>query len=237
MAKFSNVLKSRVANNKDEDDGAIDYSAEFALYDRDDRYRFIAREQHEYDLIDDSPISDVLYDNLDDMPLLDDERDYYASFEADRIDRKISAYRESQTIGLPVRLNQEDIEEPRVIFKGKIKYKSLLNLDIPTPTPRLALEKLLQQKDDEIIIDRPIAREIVKGVKFDFDVIDDITSNDEQYKKPITTVGIVKRYVVSKTRSYLIRNALLKLGYDALETKDGIVLLVANRFMPMEVVD
>ena len=237
MSKLSNVLKSRVANNKDEDEGAIDYSAEFALYDRDDRYRFIAREQHEYDLIDDSPISEVLYESLDDMPVLDDTKDYYANFEADRADRKISAYRESQTIGLPVKLNKDDRGEPMVVFKGKIKYKNLLKLDIPTPTPRLALEKLLQQKDDEIIIDRPIAREIVKGVKFDFDVIDDITINDDQYKNPITTVGIVKRYVVSKTRSYLIRNALLKLGYDALETTDGIVLLVANRFMPMEVVD
>ena len=237
MSRFSNVLRQRVANNIEEDTGAIDYSTEIALYDSDDRYRFIAREQHEYDLIDADPISDALYLDMDDMPLLDDERDYYASFEADRMDRKISAYRESQTIGLPVKLNKEDLVEPRVIFKGKIKYMNLLKLDIPAPTPRLALEKLLQQKDEDIIIDKPIAREIVKGVKFDFDVIDDITQNDEQYKNPITTVGIVKRYVVSKTRSYLVRNALLKLSYDALETKDGIVLLVANRFMPMEVLD
>ena len=112
---------------------------------------------------------------------------------------------------------------------GKIKFKNVLKLNIDNATPDLVQAELNKNIDSLIKIeDKILGKEIIKAANDNLAIRDDVLNND-----PDRTPE--KEAVIAKSKSFLVRHQLLKLGYDAIETKEGYVLLRENQFLPTEI--
>ena len=80
----------------------------------------------------------------------------------------------------------------------------------------------------DIIIDKKLGEEIIKSKRNDLDATFDKQSND--------TMTPAKLTILQRSRSFYIRDELLKLGYDAIKTKEGYTLLRHHQFLPTELV-
>ena len=119
----------------------------------DPDYRYFYREIGEWELEDNDPIE--LYTDSKDFPELDIKKDFYIGLASNTINAKLNSINKSTEIGLKVFEDKGDVLDT-VAFKGKIKFKKLLELDIPSPTPLGIQNELEKMSSKDIIIDKKL---------------------------------------------------------------------------------
>jgi len=187
-----------------------------------DVYKFLTRDQNEYGTTDTTPIALHTEDTL---PTLDIKDTFYIDLKGFTVADKLEAYRKSDTIGVPVYK-----AKGRGNVAGKIKFHKLLELDIDNTELETVQESITKNKNDIIYTDDFIANEIIKETNYQLTLRDDVLADD-----PDKTVA--KEKLITKSKSFLIKNEILKLGYDAIKTKEGYTLLRENQFLPTEILD
>ncbi len=187
-----------------------------------DVYKFLTRDQNEYGTTDTTPIALHTEDTL---PTLDIKDTFYIDLKGFTVADKLEAYRKSDTIGVPVYK-----AKGRGNVAGKIKFHKLLELDIDNTELETVQESINKNKDDIIYTDDFIANEIIKETNYQLTLRDDVLNDD-----PDRTAN--KEKLITKSKSFLIKNEILKLGYDAIKTKEGYTLLRENQFLATEILD
>ena len=188
----------------------------------DEVYSFLTRDEDEY-VSDDSKLISLYKEK--DLPSLDIKDTFYIDLKDFTVSSKLDAYRKSDTIGVPVYKARG-----RGNVAGKIKFNKLLKLDIDNADIDSVQESITKNKDDIIYTDDFIANEIIKETNYQLTLRDDVLADDPN-------VTPAKENLIKKSKSFLVRNEILKLGYDAIETKEGYTLLRENQFLPTEIID
>ena len=189
---------------------------------QEDVYSFLTRDENEYDSDDTTPIALHTEDTL---PSLDIKDTFYIDLKGFTVADKLDAYRKSDTIGVPVYK-----AKGRGNVAGKIKFNKLLDLDVANAEIEAVQESITKNKDDIIYTEDFIANEIIKETNYQLTLRDDVLADDPN-KTP------AKENLIKKSKSFLVRNEILKLGYDAIKTKEGYTLLRENQFLPTEILD
>ena len=199
-----------------------------SIKETDEAYVYITKDEDAYNVqLNKNPI-DVYAE--EELPKLEVKDTYYTGFKGNTVSDRLNSVRQSSTIGLPV---TKDKTKARggVKASGKIKFKNVLKLDIDSVTPDSVQAEINKNIDSIIKIeDKVLAKEIVKATNDNLAIRDDIFNNDPN-KTP------EKKRVVERSKSFLVRQQLLKLSYDALETKEGYTLLRENQFLPTEIME
>tara|TARA_R100001443_G_scaffold115196_2_gene132419 strand:+ start:5740 stop:10797 length:5058 start_codon:yes stop_codon:yes gene_type:complete len=188
----------------------------------DEVYSFLTRDEDEY-VSDDSKLISLYKEK--DLPSLDIKDTFYIDLKDFTVSSKLDAYRKSDVIGVPVYKGKG-----RGNVAGKIKFNKLLKLDIDNADIDSVQESITKNKDDIIYTDDFIANEIIKETNYQLTLRDDVLKDDPN-------VTSAKENLIKKSKSFLVRNEILKLGYDAIETKEGYTLLRENQFLPTEIID
>ena len=212
----------------EEERGAFAEGGKASIKETDEAYAYITKDEDAYNIqLNKNPI-DVYTE--EELPELEVKDTYYTGFKGNTVSDRLNSVRQSSTIGLPV---TKDKTKARggVKASGKIKFKNVLKLDIDSVTPDSVQAEINKNIDSIIKIeDKVLAKEIVKATNDNLAIRDDIFNNDPN-KTP------EKKRVVERSKSFLVRHQLLKLGYDALKTKEGYTLLRENQFLPTEIID
>ena len=188
---------------------------------KDETYIFLTRDENEYETDDNSPIS--LYKE-NDLPDLDIKDTFYIDLKGFTVADKLNAYRQSATIGVPVYRGKG-----KGNVAGKIKFHKVLELDIENATIETVQQSINKNKDKIIYTDEVIAKEIIKETDYQLTLRDDVLRDDPDKTQD-------KINMLQKSKSFLVRNEILKLGYDAIKTKEGYTLLRENQFLPTDII-
>ena len=212
----------------EEERGAFAEGGKASIKETDEAYVYITKDEDAYNVqLNKNPI-DVYAE--EELPKLEVKDTYYTGFKGNTVSDRLNSVRQSSTIGLSV---TKDKTKARggVKASGKIKFKNVLKLDIDSVTPDNVQAEINKNIDSIIKIeDKVLAKEIVKATNDNLAIRDDIFNNDPN-KTP------EKKRVVERSKSFLVRQQLLKLSYDALETKEGYTLLRENQFLPTEIME
>jgi len=212
----------------EEERGAFAEGGKVSIKETDEAYAYITKDEDAYNIqLNKNPI-DVYTE--EELPELEVKDTYYTGFKGNTVSDRLNSVRQSSTIGLPV---TKDKTKARGGVKalGKIKFKNVLKLDIDSVTPDSVQAEINKNIDSIIKIeDKVLAKEIVKSTNDNLAIRDDIFNNDPN-KTP------EKKRVVERSKSFLVRQQLLKLSYDALKTKEGYTLLRENQFLPTEIME
>ena len=188
-------------------------------------YNYLTKDEDTYNIVlNKNPISIYTEDDLSD---LDIKETYYTGFKGNTVSDRLNAVRQSSTIGLPVTTNKNKAKGA-LLAKGKIKFHNVLKLDIDSATPEAVQEELNKNMDSLIKIDKVLGKEIIKATNDNLQLRDDVLNDDP-------TKTSEKEDVIARSKSFLVRHELLKLGYDAIKTKEGYTLLRENQFLPTEI--
>ena len=212
----------------EEERGAFATGGKVSIKDTDQMYGYLTKDEDEYNVvIDKDPIR--VY-TKEDFPDLHIKETYYTGFKGNTVSDRLNSVRHSSTIGLPVTTNKKKARGV-VQAAGKIKFNNVLKLNIDTATPDAVQAELNKNMDSLIKIeDKILGKEIIKAANDNLAIRDDVFNND-----PDQTLE--KETVIAKSKSFLVRHQLLKLGYDAIETKEGYTLLRENQFLPTDIID
>ena len=191
----------------------------------DPDYRYFYREIGDWELEDNDPIE--LYTDSKDFPDLDIKKDFYIGLASNTINAKLNSINKSTEIGLKVFEDKGDVLNT-VPLRGKIKFKKLLELDIDSSRPLDIQDALEDMASKDILIDKKLGEEIIKSKRNDLDATVDKQENDRMTP--------AKLKILQRSRSFYVRDELLKLGYDAIKTNEGYTLLRHNQFLPTEIV-
>ena len=212
----------------EEERGAFAKGGKVSITDTDEMYGYLTKDEDEYNVIlDKNPISIYSEETLPDLDIKDT---YYTGFKGKTVSDKLNSVRQSTTIGLPVTKNKKKAKGVMRVA-GKIKFKNVLKLNIDRATPDLVQAELNKNMDSLIKIeDKILGKEIIKAANDNLAIRDAVLNKD-----PARTLE--KEAVIAKNKSFLVRHQLLKLGYDAIETKEGYTLLRENQFLPTEIME
>jgi hypothetical protein len=212
----------------EEERGAFAEGGKVSITDTDEMYGYLTKDEDEYNVfIDKRPISIYTEETL---PDLDIKETYYTGFKGNTVSDRLNSVRQSSTIGLPV---TTDKKKARGVVRvaGKIKFGNVLKLNIDSATPEAVQAELNKNMDSLIKIeDKILGKEIIKAANDNLAIRDDVLNND-----PDRTPE--KEAVIAKSKSFLVRHQLLKLGYDAIETKEGYTLLRENQFLTTDIME
>jgi len=224
---FSYSEAAGVLFQDEEERGAFAEGGKVSITDTDEAYSYITKDEDAYNIqLNKNPIS--IYTE-EELPKLKIKDTYYTGFKGNTVSDRLNSVRQSNTIGLPVTKNKNKTQGV-VKAQGKIKVNTVLKLDIARATPEAVQSELNKDIDNVIkIADKVIGKEIIKATNDNLAIRDDIFTNDPNKTSE-------KKRVVEKSKSFLVRHQLLKLGYDAIETKEGYTLLRENQFLPTEII-
>ena len=212
----------------EEERGAFAKGGKVSITEKEEAYAYITKDEDAYNIqLNSNPID--IYTE-EDLPDLDIKETYYTGFKGNTVSDRLNSVRQSSTIGLPV---TTDKKKARGIIKaqGKIKFGNVLKLNIKSATPEVVQAELNKDIDSIIKIeDKVLGKEIIKATNDNLAIRDDIFANDNKQTPK-------KKRVINKSKGFLVRHQLLKLGYDAIETKEGYTLLRENQFLPMKILD
>ena len=210
----------------EEERGAFAKGGKAVLTDTEEAYTYITKDEDAYNIqLNNNPIDVYTEEELPNLKIKDT---YYTGFKGNTVSDRLNSVRQSNTIGLLVTKNKNKAQGV-VKAQGKIKFNTVLKLDIARATPEAVQSELNKDIDNVIkIADKVVGKEIIKATNDNLAIRDDIFTNDPNKTSE-------KKRVVEKSKSFLVRHQLLKLGYDAIETKEGYVLLRENQFLPTEI--
>lgn len=161
-----------------------------------------------------------------------DKKVYYTSLKEDSNIAKLNAYRKTNKIGMNVYLDKDKLIDP-IKLSGHIAIKNPLRLSVPMITPKVIEDNLEKIKAAKKPIDKELEKEIIDDLKYKLRERDYALSKDEN-------IDDDAREIIERSKSFVIRDALLKLGFDSIEylpkvNQKAFVLLRENQFYPLEV--
>ena len=210
----------------EEERGAFAEGGKASITETDEMYSYLTKDEDAYNIqFNSNPIS--IYTE-EDLPDLDIKETYYTGFKDNTVSDRLNSVRQSSTIGLPVTTDKKKARGA-VRLAGKIKFNNVLELDIDSPTPEAVQAELNKNMDSLVKIDSILGKEIIKAVNDNFQIRDDVLNDDPNLTPE-------KEAVIARNKSFLVRHELLKLGYDAIKTKEGYTLLRENQFLPTEII-
>ena len=199
-----------------------------SIKDKDAVYNYLTKDEDEYNVFIDKDL--IRTYTKETLPDLDIKDTYYTGFKGNTVSDRLNSVRQSSTIGLPVTTDKTKARGG-VKASGKIKFKNVLKLDINSITPDSVQAEINKNIDSIIKIeDKVLGKEIINTTTDNLKLRDAVLNKDEN-------VTNEKKRVIERNKSFLVRHQLLKLGYDALETKEGYVLLRENQFLPTEIME
>ena len=210
----------------EEERGAFATGGKVSIKDTDQMYGYLTKDEDEYNVvIDKDPIR--VYTKKD-FPDLHIKETYYTGFKGNTVSDRLNSVRHSSTIGLPVTTNKKKARGV-VQAAGKIKFNNVLKLNIDIATPDAVQAELNKNMDSLIKIeDKILGKEIIQAANDNLAIRDAVLNKDSNRTPE-------KEAVIARNKSFLVRHQLLKLGYDAIETKEGYTLLRENQFLPTEI--
>jgi len=213
----------------EEERGAFAEGGEAAsIKDKDSVYNYLTKDEDEYNVFIDKDLIRTYTEET--LPDLDIKDTYYTGFKGNTVSDRINSVRQSSTIGLPVTKDKTKIKGG-VKASGKIKFKNVLKLDIDLVTPDSVQAEINNNMDSVIKIeDKVLGKEIINATTDNLKLRDAVLNKDDN-------VTNEKKKVIERNKSFLVRHQLLKLGYDAIETKEGYTLLRENQFLPTEIME
>jgi len=212
----------------EEERGAFATGGKVSIKDTDQMYGYLTKDEDEYNVvIDKDPIR--VY-TKEDFPDLHIKETYYTGFKGNTVSDRLNSVRHSSTIGLPVTTNKKKARGV-VQAAGKIKFNNVLKLNIDTATPDAVQAELNKNMESLIKIeDKILGKEIIQAANDNLAIRDAVLNKDSNRTPE-------KEAVIARNKSFLVRHQLLKLGYDAIETKEGYTLLRENQFLPTDIID
>ncbi len=199
-----------------------------SIKDKDAVYNYLTKDEDEYNVFIDKDL--IRTYTKETLPDLDIKDTYYTGFKGNTVSDRLNSVRQSSTIGLPVTKDKTKIKGG-VKALGKIKFKNVLKLDIDLVTPDSVQAEINNNMDSVIKIeDKVLGKEIINATTDNLKLRDAVLNKDDN-------VTNEKKKVIEKNKSFLVRHQLLKLGYDAIETKEGYTLLRENQFLPTEIME
>ena len=217
--------RAGTAFQDEEERSAFAEGGRASVTETDEMYSYLTKDEDTYNIVlNKNPIS--IYTE-DDLSNLDITETYYTGFKGNTVSDRLNAVRQSSTIGLSVTTNKNKAKGA-LLAAGKIKFHNVLKLDIDSATPEAVQEELNKNMDSLIKIDKVLGKEIIKATNDNLQLRDDVLNDDP-------TKTSEKEDVIARSKSFLVRHELLKLGYDAIKTKEGYTLLRENQFLPTEI--
>ena len=192
-------------------------------------YKYLTKHQNVHELDDDTEISPYKKADVKDFK---DKKVYYTSLKENTNIARLRAYRNTKDIGLKV--SSEDINFTKPVkLQGHIKIKNPLRLSVKDINVDTVLDNLDVVKNKSIIKDKNLIKELIKDLKFeiskrDYALTDDLDAGPDEIE------------IINRSKSFVMRDALLKLGFDSIEyapevNKKAFVLLKENQFYPTEI--
>ena len=189
-----------------------------------DMYRVLTRDEEEYATLDKTEL--VLYSEEDLRPLnVEMDQTFYTSLPEDSRKAKLEAFRDSSTLGLNV---SENPVSGNVRLAGKIQFKNVLRLNVDEVTPDTIADQLSIIRTQNVLAAPFLVKPIIKAIKSDLKTRDMVLEMDDQLTQD-------KRDLIEQSKSFILRQGLLKLGFDAIKYNNGYVLLREHQFLPTEI--
>jgi len=196
---------------------------ELNLPESGEEYLVITMQEHEHQVQDSTKIEVT---DLSMIPSLENTSNYYAGLVGNTKTDMTNAFRHSNNIGLKVDESISDVTNP-VKIKGKVLFSNVLDLDVDDITPETVLDTLENYPEDQFY-DNEFATELLKETKYQLRYRDQVLESD-QFRSP------ERNDVIRKSKNFVVRNALIKLGFDALKTDTGYILLREYQFLPTQI--
>ena len=188
-----------------------------------EEYLVITMQEHEHQVQDSTKIEVT---DLSMIPSLENTSNYYTGLVGNTKTDMTNAFRHSNNIGLKVDESISDVTNP-VKIKGKVLFSNVLDLDVDDITPETVLDTLENYPEDKFY-DNEFATELLKETKYQLRYRDQVLESD-QFRSP------ERNDVIRKSKNFVVRNALIKLGFDALKTDTGYILLREYQFLPTQI--
>jgi len=145
---------------------------------------------------------------------------------------RLRAYRNTKDIGLRVSGTDKNISQP-VKLKGHIKITNPLRLSVKDVNVDTILKNLDTVENKSIIKDKDLIKELIKDLKFEIYKRNYAFETDTSPTKD-------ELELINRSKSFVVRDALLKLGFDSIEylpevNQKAFVLLKENQFYPTNI--
>ena len=188
-----------------------------------EEYLVLTMQEHEHQVQDSTKIEVT---DLSMIPNLENTSNYYAGLVGNTKTDMTNAFRHSNNIGLKVDESISDVTNP-VKIKGKVLFSNVLDLDVDDITPETVLDTLENYPEDKFY-DNEFAKDLLKETKYQLRYRDQVLESD-QFRSP------ERNDVIRKSKNFIVRNALIKLGFDTLKTDTGYILLREYQFLPTQI--
>ena len=188
-----------------------------------EEYLVLTMQEHEHQVQDSTKIEVT---DLSMIPNLENTSNYYAGLVGNTKTDMTNAFRHSNNIGLKVDESISDVTNP-VKIKGKVLFSNVLDLDVDDITPETVLNTLETYPKDKFY-DNEFAQDLLKETKYQLRYRDQVLESD-QFRSP------ERNDVILKSKNFIVRNALIKLGFDTLKTDTGYILLREYQFLPTQI--
>jgi|DEB0MinimDraft_6_1074348.scaffolds.fasta_scaffold02999_2 hypothetical protein len=192
-------------------------------------YKYLTKHQNVHELDDDTPIRPYKQADVKDFK---DKKVYYTSLKENTNIARLRAYRNTKDIGMRVSSSATKLQNP-IKLQGKIKIKNPLKLSVKDVNVETILDNLDIIEKKSIIKDKNLIKELIKDLKFEIDKRDYIV-------KDTLNISSDELEIINRSKSFVIRDALLKLGFDSIEylpkvNEKSFVLLKENQFYPTSI--
>jgi hypothetical protein len=186
-------------------------------------YAYLTKDEKLYESINKDSINLYKKEEIPN-PSLDEEM--YLSLDDNSYQSLFYEAREGQEVGLPIYTSRLKSNKP-TRFKGYVKFNNLLELNIDNTSPEEIAKELEVMNTDNSYLPKDQANRMVKEIKYELSLRDDALNKDPKRSK-------AKEERMRESKSFIIRDRLLRMGYDAIKFNNGYSLLKQSGFFPTE---
>jgi hypothetical protein len=186
-------------------------------------YAYLTKDEKAYESKNKNPLE--LYSPKE-IPSPSIDKEMYVSLPNNSYQSIFYEAREGEYVGLPVYESQMKADKP-TRFKGYIKFNNPIDMNVEDTSPE-AIEKALETTSfEKSYMNKDKTKRMIQDMKAQLTVRDDVLNVD-----PMRSSAKDSR--MRESKSFIIRDTLLKLGFDAIKFNNGYALLKQNQFFPTE---
>ena len=186
-------------------------------------YQYLTKDEKYYESDDDTPL--FMY-KKNEVPNPTVKKEMYISLPENSYQALFYECREGQEVGLPVYDSQMKTDKP-FRFKGYVKFSNPLELNIDNTSPEEISRELENIDLDKAYLGKKQSERMIKEIKFQLSLRDDMLSKDPRKSR-------AKEERMRESKCFIIRDRLLRMGFDAIKFNNGYSLLKQNQFFPTE---
>ena len=186
-------------------------------------YKYLTKDEKYYESYDKNKLE--MYDK-EEVPEPSVDKAMFIGLDDNSYQSLFNESREGSEVGVSVYDSPLKTMKP-TRFKGFIKFTNAVEINSPTTSPEDIMTELRNIDVSKSFMTEKNARSMIKEIEALLNIRDETLRKDPNKTK-------AKEERMRESKSFIIRDRLLRMGYDAIKFNNGYSLLKNNGFFPTE---